>query len=77
MTIRAIRASVKKNQHHSLADYISDWKLIFTNARSYNIETSDIYEDACVMEKVFNETITRLADELYLELPDDITLSLD
>jgi hypothetical protein len=66
--------SVKRNQYHSLQNYISDWQLLFDNCRIYNMKGSDIYNDACFMETVFYDTLANKAKELHLELPSEITV---
>jgi hypothetical protein len=76
MTIGAIARAVKRNRYQSLYDYISDWRLVFENARTFNQKNSNIYRDACFMEDVFNRTLAQKAKELHFILPSDFPVTV-
>jgi len=58
--IGSIRQALKrtKNRNYSLVqDFISDVELMFTNAKTYNHDTSDIYKNAGLLRKWFGEAV--------------------
>ena len=40
--------------------YRNEWRLLFNNARTYNVEGSMVYNDADEMEKILNEVFDRM-----------------
>jgi hypothetical protein len=69
ISIANIQKFVRGDRYQSLGEYIAAWHQMFGNAREYNVEGSDIYEDANELEKLFDTTVRRLAEEHYLSLP--------
>ena len=55
-----LRKRAQTNYYKDVQQYRDEWRLMFSNARTFNIEGSLVYIDACEMEKVFNETFNRL-----------------
>lgn len=55
--------STKVTHYTSIADYRADWHLMFSNARQYNIEGSQIYEDAVYLQEVFDQQLYMLSTE--------------
>lgn len=50
----SIRSNVKRGTiYTSVTQYSNDWRLMFSNARQYNMDGSQIYEDANALENVF------------------------
>lgn len=47
-------------EYPSLDAAAKDFYLMFNNAKTYNIEGSEIYEDAVALEKVCRETVKRI-----------------
>lgn len=53
-----IRSNVKRGTvYESVAHYASDWTLMFENARLYNEDFSQIYQDTYTLESVFEEAL--------------------
>ncbi|XP_017786877.1 PREDICTED: protein polybromo-1 [Nicrophorus vespilloides] len=52
-----IEAKIKGEQYSSENELVRDFKLMFSNCRTYNEENSHIYEDATLLEKVLIEKI--------------------
>ena len=55
-----LRKRAQTNYYKDVQQYRDEWRLMFNNARTYNVEGSVVYIDADEMEKVFNETFNRL-----------------
>lgn len=49
--------SQKPMHYQSIAEYRDDWHLLFDNARLYNRPDSQIYRDAELLQKVFDQTL--------------------
>lgn len=66
-----IRSNVKRGTvYESVAHYASDWTLMFENARLYNEDTSQIYQDTYTLETTFEEMLD-VATEKYGIILDD------
>lgn len=52
MSLFMINKKLKRGIYESLADLLVDVTLVFENARSYNIEGSDIHDAAVKLEKL-------------------------
>lgn len=55
-----LRKRAQGNYYKDVAQYRAEWRLLFNNARTYNVEGSLVYIDADEMEKVLDETFRRL-----------------
>ncbi|EJD04470.1 SNF2-family ATP dependent chromatin remodeling factor snf21 [Fomitiporia mediterranea MF3/22] len=55
-----LRKRAQTNYYKDVQQYRDEWRLMFNNARTYNVEGSLVYIDADEMEKVFNEVFNRL-----------------
>ncbi|KAJ6614434.1 hypothetical protein B0H10DRAFT_1745639, partial [Mycena sp. CBHHK59/15] len=44
----------------STSEYSKLWHLMFDNARQYNTEDSQVYEDANILQGVLDETLQKL-----------------
>ncbi|TFK47940.1 hypothetical protein OE88DRAFT_1664908 [Heliocybe sulcata] len=55
-----IRKRSTSNYYKDAQQFRNDWKLMFSNARTYNQEGSWVYIDAEEMEKVFDATFDRV-----------------
>lgn len=60
MSLFLINKKLKRNTYDSLASLVDDLNTVFNNARSYNIEGSDIYENACRLQAVANRKAKEL-----------------
>ncbi|CAN0420230.1 unnamed protein product, partial [Discosporangium mesarthrocarpum] len=60
--LQMISSRLKKQEYRTLGDFERDVRLLFSNARTYNVEGSLVYEDANTMERVFDPFIR----DLYL-----------
>lgn len=54
-----IENKIRNEQYRTEQELINDFKLMFSNCRTYNEENSTIYEDAALLEKVMNEKATQ------------------
>lgn len=48
-----------KNEYSSLDAASKDYHLMFTNAKTYNVEGSEIFQDAVALDKLVRETIKK------------------
>ena len=55
-----LRKRAQGNYYKDVQQYRAEWRLLFDNARTYNVEGSLVYIDADEMEKVLDETFRRL-----------------
>ncbi|EJT98968.1 hypothetical protein DACRYDRAFT_56374 [Dacryopinax primogenitus] len=54
IAMSAIRKRMNSGGYSTVAEFRADWRLMFTNARTYNQEGSFVYVDAVALEGVFN-----------------------
>ncbi|EMD41348.1 hypothetical protein CERSUDRAFT_109939 [Gelatoporia subvermispora B] len=59
IALSTIRKRMNSNYYKSVLDFREDFRLMFSNARTYNQEGSWVYVDAEEMEKVFNAAFER------------------
>lgn len=55
MDLAGIRSKLKDRSYTSIEDFSKEFKLVFSNAKEYNITESQIYEDAVILEKAFED----------------------
>ncbi|KAE9393458.1 hypothetical protein BT96DRAFT_1023009 [Gymnopus androsaceus JB14] len=79
-----IRSNVKRGTiYTSVTHYSNDWHLMFSNARQYNMDGSQIYEDANALEDIFEMALCEaihihgivLEEDGFEE--DDFVISID
>ncbi|EPX71608.1 RSC complex subunit Rsc1 [Schizosaccharomyces octosporus yFS286] len=61
MALDVIQKTLNKNQYSSLDEFISDFNLMFNNAKSFNDPSSQVFRDADFLQKY-------LADVIQMEL---------
>ncbi|THV04155.1 Bromodomain-containing protein [Dendrothele bispora CBS 962.96] len=66
-----IQDKVKKHVYDTVAQYAEDWCLLFWNARTYNIDGSDIYCDAERLRQVFKTSLRAATEQFEIEFVDD------
>jgi hypothetical protein len=60
MDLSKIRAKLKARSYTQLKEFKEDFKLIFRNAKEYNIPESQIYENAVILETTFKKLKKKL-----------------
>lgn len=55
--LNTIDNNIRTDRYSSVDDIVADYRLMFSNCRTYNEEGSSIYEDANLLEKVLNEKL--------------------
>lgn len=55
--MNTIENNIKSERYNTLDDIVGDYRLMFSNCRKYNEESSMIYEDANILEKALNEKL--------------------
>jgi ATP-dependent helicase STH1/SNF2 len=60
ISLTQIKGKVSKSNYRSAEAFRDDLRLMFGNARLYNQDTSEVYQDANEMQKVFESTYARL-----------------
>ncbi|EJU05536.1 hypothetical protein DACRYDRAFT_74776 [Dacryopinax primogenitus] len=60
IALSVIKRRTYAGYYRSVPQFREDWKLMFDNARSYNTEESQVYEDAVVLEKELDDIIKKL-----------------
>ncbi|KAI9005360.1 SNF2 family N-terminal domain-containing protein [Gaertneriomyces semiglobifer] len=65
--------------YKSLEDFVSDFHLMFANAMQYNLEGSEVYNDAVEMKDIFDAKIAELCPGGHVQVhhEDDITSDHD
>ncbi|GFS49739.1 hypothetical protein NPIL_418521 [Nephila pilipes] len=58
--LQKIKNRIKEHRYRSLDDLETDFMLLCTNAQTYNVEGSLIYEDSIVLQSVFTSARERL-----------------
>jgi ATP-dependent helicase STH1/SNF2 len=54
-----ILARINSPYYTSIQQFQQDFELMFANAMQYNVEGSDVYQDAVVLRNIFRETLNR------------------
>lgn len=52
MSLFMINKKLKRDEYRTLEELLKDIVLVFENAKTYNVEGSDIYEAATKLEKL-------------------------
>merc|ERR1711907_279533 len=55
MDLGKVEKRLAQNHYASVEEFASDVRLVFTNAKTYNVEFSDIHQMAKVVESHFEE----------------------
>ncbi|KAJ3124934.1 hypothetical protein HK100_011058 [Physocladia obscura] len=55
--LKDIQQKINSHRYVSFDEIKADFALLFGNARTYNVEGSDLYEDSIELEQIFNETL--------------------
>ena len=55
MDLGKVERQLNMNHYNSVDDFASDVRLVFTNAKTYNIEGSDIHEMAKLVQTFFED----------------------
>ena len=55
-----LRKRAQTNYYKDVQQYRDEWRLLFNNARTYNVEGSMVYNDADEMEKILDEVFDRM-----------------
>lgn len=53
--------SQKANHYTSIGEYRAAWHLMFANARKYNVDESQVYQDADYLQKIFDRKLYMLS----------------
>lgn len=70
MDLRSVKEKVDEGSYSGWDAFERDMLLIFDNAKTYNVEGSDVYEDAAALEKIFREAILPAIRPAGLSPPD-------
>ncbi len=54
-----IHARIHSPYYTTVQQFQQDFELMFANATQYNVEGSDVYQDAVVLRTIFRETLNR------------------
>ncbi|KZT57042.1 hypothetical protein CALCODRAFT_453574 [Calocera cornea HHB12733] len=60
IAMSVIKRRTYAGYYKNVPQFREDWKLMFDNARTYNTEESQVYEDAVELEKELNEILKKL-----------------
>ena len=55
--------SEKVTHYTSIGEYRADWILMFSNARQYNVEGSQVFEDSVYLQHIFESKLYALSVE--------------
>ncbi|KAJ7127702.1 Bromodomain-containing protein, partial [Mycena epipterygia] len=69
------KLSQKATHYTSIAEYRAAWHLMFDNARKYNLDESEVYQDADHLQKIFDRKLYMLST--IADLPGHEQLPVD
>lgn len=55
--MNTIENNIRNDRYGTLDDVVGDYRLMFSNCRKYNEESSMIYEDSNILERALNEKL--------------------
>ncbi|KAE9398490.1 Bromodomain-containing protein [Gymnopus androsaceus JB14] len=58
--IDAIQKQVKRKEYHSVSEFAADMELVFSNAMQFNVEHTQIWEDALALRDYFRQIMADL-----------------
>jgi hypothetical protein len=61
----------------NLASFVADWRLMFANAREYNMDDSPIFTASMTLEKVFDTALYSGGEKYGLQINLDPEQSID
>ncbi|VDM97588.1 unnamed protein product [Thelazia callipaeda] len=71
MSLFMINKKLKRNDYGTFEEFLRDVLLVFSNAKSYNVEGSDIYEAAVKLERLAKSKAQMLQEDIKLWENDD------
>ncbi|KAA8917097.1 hypothetical protein TRICI_000769 [Trichomonascus ciferrii] len=69
MAFNDLRQEVEEGKLKDFDSFTERALLIFTNARAYNEEGSQVYQDSLVLEKQFNQRLEKVKSKIKMEKP--------
>ncbi|KAI9331458.1 SNF2 family N-terminal domain-containing protein [Zopfochytrium polystomum] len=75
IALNIIDGKIQSRQYQSVAEFDKDLRLMFSNARIYNQEGSEVVKDANEMERVLDKTLAELAPDYAAGLHSDISVA--
>ncbi|CAG8504996.1 4583_t:CDS:2 [Diversispora eburnea] len=66
ISINIIRQKIEDHLYNSAEEFKRDMELMFANAKSFNLEGSDVYKDSEIMQKSFNIKYEALFNKDYV-----------
>lgn len=69
MAFNELRQEVEENKLKDFDSFTERALLIFSNARSYNEEGSQVYQDSLALEKQFNQRLEKAKSKIKMEKP--------
>lgn len=63
-----VNKRLKKGHYQNMQELVDDLHRIFTNAMSYNVEGSDIFEDAAELEALLIKTTAELGIKITVRI---------
>ncbi|KAJ7576750.1 hypothetical protein C8J56DRAFT_799809, partial [Mycena floridula] len=67
ISIANIDTLAKGKHYNSVAEYASDWHLMFQNCQTFNMDDSDIVQTANELEVIVDQCLQRLAEQEGLQ----------
>jgi hypothetical protein len=61
----------------NLTSFVADWRLMFANARTYNIDDSPIFTASMTLEKAFDTALYTGTEKYGLQINLDAEQSID
>lgn len=68
IALDVISDRIASNHYKSVSDFTDDMYLMFSNAQKYNVEGSEVYQDAVVMKSMLDEKIKELCGDTNASL---------
>eukprot|EP00300_Choanocystis_sp_HF-7_P020942 c20705_g1_i8.p1 GENE.c20705_g1_i8~~c20705_g1_i8.p1 ORF type:complete len:371 (+),score=105.55 c20705_g1_i8:136-1113(+) len=63
MDLSTVRRNLSKKRYTNFDQFSKHMRLIFTNARTYNIDGSQVFNDSYILEDAFNKKLAELMPE--------------
>lgn len=61
--LKTIKRRIKSDYYTTMDEFRDDMELLFSNAKTYNVENSQVYQDAVAMQQLCDYKIKELFDD--------------
>jgi hypothetical protein len=77
MAMIKTQMNAPRTGYTNLTSFVADWRLMFANARTYNIDDSPIFTASMTLEKAFDTALYTGTEKYGLQINLDAEQSID